>query len=178
MGSFNTYQPTDIEPGHLNCWDCKYDCNCEEENSECKANCIYNNEVWHYKECFQRRIQSLDDLFGRKVKSVTGCHKGSEYMEICFTDGLKAIFEPANYMANVEIEDVNGDPQGMVGNLITLVEVISDLDSANNTWTYYRFATLDGYIDIRWFGSSNGYYSEKVNWYIKDENDEILARSL
>lgn len=72
----------------------------------------------------------------------------------------------------VEIESIVGDLQDLVGEPVLLAEeVVGESEEAAEaeeydycTWTFYKLATRKGYVDIRWFGSSNGYYSETVDF--------------
>lgn len=179
------YIPTDIAAGRLHCSDCKHNDACEHVDSQCSANCIYNGEIWHYTECSNvKKIKSLSDLFGKEVKEVIGCHIGSYKMTIKFTDGYSLTFEPADTCAKVEIDDIVGDPHGMVGNKLFHAEVSSnknleprDRYDTSYRWTFYKFRTIDGYVDIKWYGYSNGYYSEEVLWTIEDADGNQIAWS-
>ena len=98
------------------------------------------------------------------------------------TDGEKYAMEHfQDCCESVGIESIVGDIEDLVGSEILLAEEVSnnidDPPQQDNdyykpesyTWTFYKLATIKGYVDIRWFGSSNGYYSVSVTFYLEEE---------
>lgn len=84
------------------------------------------------------------------------------------------MYHPEDCCEHVSINDIEGDVADLIGSPVTLAEESSngsddgaerpehDYCDDSWTWTFYRIATAKGFVTIRWFGSSNGYYSEAV----------------
>lgn len=118
-------------------------------------------------------LSRVEDLVGMTMTSVTNF----DDRELVFVadDGRKYIFyHEQDCCESVLIDDIVGDLSDLVGSPITMAEEVSEgMDevadkyteySMSFTWTFYKFATARGYVTVRWYGSSNGYYSERVDF--------------
>ncbi len=113
------------------------------------------------------QIGKIEDMVGKTFTSIE--NKGDELLFHC-EEGTFRFFHDQDCCESVCIDDIVGDLDDLVGTPLLSAEEVSNSGlSAKSqyedsfTWTFYKFATVKGYVDVKWYGSSNGYYSESVN---------------
>ena len=113
------------------------------------------------------RLQ-IEDMVGKVFTRVSG---GVGDGELVFENDTERFmfFHAQDCCEHVDINDIVGDLQDLVGEPLLIAEEVSgatepdEEHSESYTYTFYKFATRKGYVDVRWLGESNGYYSESVS---------------
>lgn len=116
----------------------------------------------------------FSELVGKTFNSVVVADNNSR-VEFYTRDGdIYALFHDQDCCEHVYVESVIGDLSDLVGVPILVAEeatsnetpagYVHDYKPVSQTWTFYKLRTIKGSVDIRWFGESNGYYSESVTF--------------
>ena len=94
-----------------------------------------------------------------------------DHVAMTFSDGTSCkLYHDQDGCEMVGIVDVNGDWNSLIGTPILVADERinqADCDTGyddRETWTFYTFRGLGGSVDMRWHGTSNGYYSEGVDF--------------
>lgn len=112
----------------------------------------------------------FEDLLG---KTLTACRQDSDDRIVfeCDDGKIYALYHSQDCCESVTIEDVCGDLADLVGTPILLAEEATSETPPEGSevyecdlWTFYKLRTIKGSVDIRWHGSSNGYYSVSVDF--------------
>lgn len=117
------------------------------------------------------------DLVGYKIRDIYTMEKSELHIiteDYRFEDTTYhwMMYHDADCCELVEIEDICGsDLKDLIGGTIKVASIernISlppkDADDDSYLWTFYKLETDKGFILIRWYGTSNGYYSEEVDF--------------
>jgi|ERR1700677_836654 len=119
------------------------------------------------------RSVELEDLLGKTFSAVEKV--GDDVLRFHLPEGGGyEMYHSQHCCENVYIESIVGDLSDLVGEPLLLAEeathegenpegVEISKYQASFTWTFYKLATRKGYVDIRWYGESSGYYSESVD---------------
>jgi hypothetical protein len=119
---------------------------------------------------------TFEDLKGKVLTKIKQRYNDALYFET--SDG--EVYGMSHYQdccESVYIEDICGDLDDLLNTPILLAEEVSsgnetpegleepEYRDSSYTWTFYKLSTIKGSVTIRWFGTSNGYYSESVDFY-------------
>lgn len=121
------------------------------------------------------RGSSLADIVGKTC--IYWTKPSDNEIILVFSDATTLIMHHnQDCCEDVQIEDINGDFDDLLDTPLLVAEGRSQIDPTpknddSGTYTFYTFRTIKGSIDIRWYGSSNGYYSEEA------ETDIYMLRS-
>lgn len=131
-------------------------------------------------------------LEGKTIVSIHVSEEKDTITFVC-SDGTEwMLHHHQDCCESVVIDDICGDLEDLLHTPILLAEGVSDKDHPytgphgdallkaklhqgakapdrecipeSETWTFYKLRTIKGSVDIRWHGSSNGYYSEAVSF--------------
>lgn len=119
----------------------------------------------------------FSELVGKTLTAISGGAKGDEVIRFTCSDGASyEMFHEQDCCEGVSVEDIAGDLADLIGTPILVAEKRSNSEDPppteaqeyggpeSYTWTFYEMRTTKGSVTIRWYGESNGYYSEGVSF--------------
>ena len=119
---------------------------------------------------------------GKVIESITGLVQDSEVVRITFSDSSYIEqYHHQDCCESVSVEQVDGDIERHIGGTIYSLDekIVNDgvAGYESCTATFYTLKTSKGFLDWRWFGESNGYYSESVDWGYYDKYGKVVENS-
>lgn len=125
------------------------------------------------KQTFKPRPAKFEELLGKTLIMVRvvqdELYEDDEIMFTCLDGSVYRMYHVQDCCESVTIEDICGDLVKLCNSPITLAEEAihegEDNESTEScTWTFYKLANDREFVTIRWYGESNGYYSESVDF--------------
>lgn len=123
----------------------------------------------------------FNTLLGKTFKSVT-LHKEWNMLTFMTETEKFELMHCEDSSENVYIESIVGDLEDLIDSPILVAEEATSQENEripeeksealwkevwfdSYTWTFYKLATAKGWVDIRFYGESNGHYSETADLY-------------
>jgi len=111
---------------------------------------------------------SVESLKGKTLSKIVN-NGDNELLFYCDSGEVYKMYHNQDCCEEVTIDDIDNDLDVLLNSPILLAEEVSnrgEVEYGTCTWTFYKFATVNGYVTIKWYGTSNGYYSENVDFVL------------
>lgn len=119
------------------------------------------------------KYKDISVLLGKTITEISGGKESDELRFKCADGSAYRMYHESDCCESVTIDDIEGEVSDLLNSPVTLAEESSSTEAQpwqevgqydeSFTWTFYRLATAKGFVTLRWYGSSNGYYSESVS---------------
>jgi len=132
-------------------------------------------------------VKIYDDLIGQTILKINRKFSkeredqeipdGAEIIELEFlmeSGRIYRMWHDQDCCEWVHLDDIEGELSDLIGAPLEMAEEVTDTgipdgeekygSDDSHTWTFYKFATAKGYVTLKWYGESNGYYSESMEF--------------
>ena len=132
---------------------------------------------------FFKDSRQFSTLKGKVIDEIlVGAYLGGDAIIFKTMDKSYIMFHNQECCESVTIDDICGDLNAIIGEEVIVATEERNEENPNEekieytfTWTFYHIETFHGDVTIKWFGTSNGYYSEEASLFEIDESDDILT---
>jgi hypothetical protein len=121
-------------------------------------------------------MTEFNELLGKTITEIKDCTIDSAAIVfVCSDNTSYCMYHCQDCCESVFLEDICGDIEDLLNSPLLIAEESSSSEAPtghttssgydeSNTWTFYKLTTNKGHVTLRWWGSSNGYYSEAVDF--------------
>lgn len=109
----------------------------------------------------------ISELIGKTVTQLELSKESDALYFYCSDGSIYLMYHEQDCCESVSIDDITGDLSDLLQTPIIMANEVSnsnETSQGSETWTFYNLGTIKGYVTLRWYGESNGYYSESVDF--------------
>lgn len=123
----------------------------------------------------------IEALKGKTIERIRLVKIHNEVEEIIFETKCGKhylMYHEQDCCESTYLDDIYGDLKWLLDSPVLQAEESTNSSESHSeyescTWTFYKLATMKGYVTLRWVCESNGYYSEEISFIECPEDHEF-----